>query len=122
VLAAGTKYDQEVAREGQAIPSTVVTLLVQPDDAEKIGLASNQGQIMLTLRNPLDTAVTTSQGIRTASLAAGGGMQPAPVAAPGAPRPRRVVAPPPAPQPPAPPSTYSVEVIRGAKRSEETIK
>jgi pilus assembly protein CpaB len=122
VLAAGTKYDQEVAREGQAIPSTVVTLLVQPEDAEKIGLASNQGQIMLTLRNPLDTAETTSQGIRTASLATGGVTPPAPVATSGAPRPRRVVAPPPTPEPPAPPKIYSIEVIRGAKRTEETIK
>lgn len=119
VLAAGTKYDQEVAKEGQAIPTTVVTLLVQPEDAERIGLASNQGQIMLTLRNPLDTAVTATAGIRTANLA----NATAPTAAAAAPpvKPRRVAAPPPPPEPPAP-KVYSVEVIRGAKRTEETIR
>jgi len=122
VLAAGTKYDQEVAKEGQAIPSTVVTLLVEPQDAEKIGLASNQGQIMLTLRNPLDTAVTASSGVRTASLSSPSGSVP-PSSLPSAPtaKPRRV-APPPAAEPPPPPKIYSVEVIRGAKRTEETIK
>ena len=121
VLAAGTKYDQEVAKEGQAMPSTVVTLLVLPDDAERVGLASTQGQIMLTLRNPLDTAVTPSAGIRMANLASSAGSGAA--AAPGPARVRRV-APPPPPviEPPPPPKIYSVEVIRGAKRTEETIK
>ncbi|MEO8483186.1 MAG: Flp pilus assembly protein CpaB [Acidobacteriota bacterium] len=119
VLATGTKYDQDVAKEGQAIPSTVVTLLVHPDDAERVGLASNQGQIMLTLRNPLDVEVTTSSGTRTANLASGGVIAPivaAPVPA------ARIATPPPAAAAPPPPKIYSVEVIRGAKRTEETIK
>lgn len=123
VLAAGTRYDQEVAREGKALPSSVVTLLVSPEDAELVGLAANQGQIMLTLRNPMDTAMTMTSGTRTVMLS---GAPPAPVATPSAPvRQRRVAvaAPPPvAPPPPPPPSKYTVEVIRGAKRTEETIK
>jgi len=50
VLAAGTRYDQEVAREGKALPGTsVVTLMVSPADAELIGLAATEGQLMLTL-------------------------------------------------------------------------
>ncbi len=54
VLTAGTRFDQDKAQEeGKAIPSTVVTLEVTPDDAERIALAQNQGQITLTLRNPL---------------------------------------------------------------------
>jgi pilus assembly protein CpaB len=32
----------------------VVTLLLQPDDAQKLELAKNQGKISLSLRNPLD--------------------------------------------------------------------
>ena len=56
VLTAGTKYDQEQAKDGKPVPSTVVTLLVTPEDAERIALASAEGQIMLTLRNPLDTS------------------------------------------------------------------
>ena len=48
------RYDQEKAREGQPIQTTVVTLLVTPQDAEKIALAASEGSIMLTLRNPMD--------------------------------------------------------------------
>ena len=54
MLTAGTKYDQEQAKDGKPVPSTVVTLLVTPTDAERIALASTEGSIMLALRNPLD--------------------------------------------------------------------
>ena len=43
VLTAGTRYDQEKAKEGKPIPSTVVTLLVTPDDAERIALGGVGG-------------------------------------------------------------------------------
>ena len=126
VLTAGTRFDQEKARaEGKPIPSTVVTLLVTPEDAERISLAAAEGEIMLTLRNPLDVAPTITSGVRMANL----------LAAPGAPvtiknvEGRRVVkAPPPPPQPapapaPAPaPKIYTVEAIRAAKRTEEPVK
>src|SRR5205814_991596 len=46
VLTAGTRYDQSKAREGQPIPTSVVTLLVTPPDAERIALAASEGQIM----------------------------------------------------------------------------
>jgi Flp pilus assembly protein CpaB len=52
VLTSATRYDQEEAKEGEAIRSTVVTLLVSPLDAERIALAQAEGQLMLTLRNP----------------------------------------------------------------------
>ncbi len=32
----------------------IVTLLLPPEDAQKLELAKNQGKISLTLRNPLD--------------------------------------------------------------------
>ncbi len=67
VLTAGTRYDQEKARDGQPIPTTVVTLLVTPEDSEKVTLASSEGQIMLTLRNPMDRKPTETNGIRTAA-------------------------------------------------------
>jgi pilus assembly protein CpaB len=121
VLTAGTKYDQEKAKEGTPIPSTVVTLLVTPQDGERIALAASEGQIMLALRNPLDTATTTTPGIRTAGLL---GAQPAATPAPAKPRahtpaPARPVQTAPAP---AQPSKYTVEAIRGAKRSEEIVR
>ncbi len=68
VLTAGTRYDQEKARDGQPIPTSVVTLLVTPPDAERIALAGTEGQIMLTLRNPLDRKPTETIGVRTAAL------------------------------------------------------
>src|SRR4030095_1097405 len=68
VLTAGTRYDQEKAKEGAPIPSTVVTLLVSPQDGERIALAASEGQIMLTLRNPLDQDPTATAGGRTQGL------------------------------------------------------
>jgi pilus assembly protein CpaB len=121
VLTAGTRYDQQKSRDGQPIPSTVVTVLVTPADAERIALAASEGQIMLTLRNPLDRKPTDTAGIRTAALL--GQAAPAPIvkAAEG----RRVaVKPPPPPAPAVVPVSrvYTVEAIRAAKRSEEVVR
>ena len=88
VLTAGTRFDQENAKDGKPIPSTVVTLLVSPEDGERVALAASEGQVMLTLRNPLDTAQTTTTGTRTTGLLG----QPA-VAAPATPRAPRASAP-----------------------------
>src|SRR5436190_3664791 len=72
VLSAGTRYDQEEARsDGKPIRSTVVTLMVDPLDAERIALAQSQGELMLTLRHPLDIAPTDVPGVRKAALFAG---------------------------------------------------
>ncbi len=117
VLTAGTKYDQEQAKDGKPVPSTVVTLLVTPSDAERIALASTEGSIMLALRNPLDAAPTETKGTRLASLM--GAPEPPPVVKVSRGVPRAV---PPPPPPPAPPSIYSVETIRAAKRVSEVVK
>jgi pilus assembly protein CpaB len=117
VLTAGTKYDQEQAKDGKPVPSTVVTLLVTPSDAERIALASTEGSIMLASRNPLDAAPTETKGTRLASLM--GAPEPPPVVKVSRGIPRAV---PPPPPPPAPPSIYSVETIRAAKRVSEVVK
>jgi pilus assembly protein CpaB len=116
VLAANTRMDQEKAREGQAIPTTVVTLLVTPQDAERIALAQTDGQIMLALRNPLDVDPTQTNGVRMSALMASPNQAPVRQVVQGRPR---MVTPPPPPPPPAP---YTVEAIRGAKRSEEVVR
>jgi pilus assembly protein CpaB len=123
VLTAGTRYDQEnVRKDGKQIPSSVVTLMVSPNDAERIALAQAEGQLMLSLRNPLDTEPTASSGARTAALFSTN----PPVSSPpeasrdSRPRPRPVVEPP--PTPPAPPKAYTVEAIRAAKKTEEVVK
>jgi pilus assembly protein CpaB len=125
VLTAGTAFEQDKSKSGQAIPTTVVTLLLSPEDAEKVVLAATEGQIMLALRNPLDVKEVKTPGARLASLYGDAGAAP-PQDGPASPRPAaraRPVAPPPVAAPPPPePKPYMVEAIRGAKRSEETIR
>lgn len=115
VVAAGTKIEQEKSASGQAIPTTVVTLLVTPQDAERIALAQNDGQIMLALRNPLDVLPTETTGVRQASLLGAPSGPPVRQVVQG--RPRMV-----APTPPPAPRPYTVETIRGAKRTEEVVR
>jgi pilus assembly protein CpaB len=52
VLAAGQKTDPDP--EGKASSVTEVTILVKPEDAERVVLASNQGTIHFALRNGVD--------------------------------------------------------------------
>ena len=114
VLTAGTRYDLEQARTGEPMPSTVVTLMVTPEEAERIALAGTEGQLVLTLRNPLDTKPTETDGIRSAAL-----MGPAPK--PPVIVQRRVarVAIQPAPEAP---KTYTVEAIRAGRRGNEEVR
>jgi pilus assembly protein CpaB len=53
VLASG--HTLERTSTGEAQNTAVITLLVSPDDAQRLTLASAQGHIQLALRNPLDT-------------------------------------------------------------------
>ena len=50
------------------MPVSVVTLLVNPEEAERLTLASTEGKIQLALRNPLDKTMPVTQGIRPAAL------------------------------------------------------
>jgi pilus assembly protein CpaB len=99
-----------------------VTLLVSPEDAERIALAQAEGQIMLSLRNPLDTEPTASSGVRTAALFGQDVEQPAPVVKAASVRKAPVMAVSTSPAPPPPPKAYTVEAIRAAKRSEEVVR
>jgi pilus assembly protein CpaB len=120
VLTAGTRMDAAKARDGQPMPASVVTLLVTPEDAEKIALAASEGSIMLTLRNPLDRAPTVTPGVRTGALL--GAAAPPPVVK-TTPTGKRVVPRPVAPPPAAPVAQpYTVETFKAAKRAEEVIR
>jgi len=108
VLSAGTDYQKD--SQGKAKPVQVVNLLVTPEQAETLSLASNQVRIQLVLRNPLDTKITKINGTAMGSLFAGdngGPVKVRPAAAPGKTSHK------PATQP------YSIEIINGSKRSEE---
>jgi pilus assembly protein CpaB len=128
VLTAGTRYEQEQSKQTKPIPATVVTLMVTPGEAEQIALAAAEGQIALTLRNPLDVGEPATAGARLAGLVGGAGSSSTTgrVAAV-----RRAVAPvpPPAATPntvagvPAPAAAvYTIQAIRAGKRTEETIE
>ena len=52
VLASGQKTEPDP--EGKPVTATVVTLLVKPDDAQKVDLAATQGIVHFILRNGID--------------------------------------------------------------------
>jgi pilus assembly protein CpaB len=115
VLAAGTKIERDTERN-KPMPVTVVTLLVDPDEAERLTLASNEGKIQLALRNPLDKGVAATRGVRPAALL---GLT---TATPRAARPHSATsAVPVAVAPPAAP-LMTVEIIRGDKRAHEVVR
>ncbi len=90
----------------------MITLLVSPDDAQKLALVSQEGRIQLSLRNPLDTKKGGIGATRTSSLYLG--EKPVATTEPK-PKAHKVVAKGSTPPPPAP---YTVEMIRGSKRDE----
>jgi pilus assembly protein CpaB len=54
VLAVGRALFPNQAADPKASKMPVATLLLTPEDAQKLELAKNEGKISLTLRNPLD--------------------------------------------------------------------
>jgi len=111
VLAVGQKTDTD--REGKPQTYTVVTLLVTPEDAEKVTMASTEGKIHLALRNTIDTKEVTPAPVSRASLFAG-----APPPRTEAPRVHHAAAPPPPPKPPEP---FVIDVIRGDKHESQSF-
>jgi pilus assembly protein CpaB len=108
VLAAGQKIEQD--REGKPQTVPVITLLVSPEDAGRLAMASTEGKIQLALRNTIDTKRVEPPSILEATLFSG--------VAPAAPKhtsPVRVAAPPP------PASPYVIEVITGNKRENKSF-
>ncbi len=104
VLSAGTDIQKDA--EGKPKPVQVVNLLVTPEQAETLSLASNHLAIQLVLRNPLDTKINTIPGTAMGSLFSGENSTAAPM------RPAVRIAQKETPKP------FSIEVISGSKRSE----
>lgn len=127
VLSAGTDYKKDP--EGKPMQVQVINLLVTPEQAELLSLASAQTQIQLVLRNPLDHDVTKTSGTALGLLFSGGKLKAeaeptAPV--PGVKRAPRVAAaaPRPAPTPTAGPAPkkeepFVMEIISGTKKAEQ---
>ena len=108
VLTAGTRLEQD-SNDGKPVQVTVVTLVVTPEEAERLTLASTEGKIQLALRNPLDTGTPATPGVRPGVLL-------------GVTAPRAVRRTPPPPGLPAsvvPPPT--IEIIKGDKRTNVAV-
>ena len=112
VLSAGQQIQKD--SEGKPVSVQVVNLLVTPEQAEILSLASNDARIQLVLRNPLDSKETKTPGSRLSELFG----QPAgasKTAAPGVAR----RAPPPKPKPvaqaPKEPPPIIIEIYHGGK-------
>src|SRR4051812_25439383 len=67
VLTAGTRMEQDQDK-GKPMQVTVVTLLVNPEQSERLALASTEGKVQLALRNPLDAGAPVTPGIKTSGL------------------------------------------------------
>jgi pilus assembly protein CpaB len=119
VITAGTRMEQDQDKN-KPVQVTVVTLLVYPEQAERLALASTEGKIQLALRNPLDTSAPETPGVKPAMLL---GITKTPQV--HASRPvagARKSAPGPVTQDAPVVVMPTVEIIRGDKRSAEVIR
>ena len=72
VLAVGQEVDTADKTRLHATPATVATLLVSPQDAERLVLAQTEGRIMLTLRSWTDSLPVDTNGASASGLVGGG--------------------------------------------------
>lgn len=114
VLSAGQKIEKNV--EGKPESAQVVNLLVTPDQAEVLNLASSETKVQLVLRNPLDTKEQATHGTSIASLFGESGK---PVAV-------LFRTPPPRPSVALPahhdPAVTTIEVFSGTKKTEQVFE
>jgi len=130
-LAAGQNVTSDANGKPQNVQ--VVTLLVAPDESQKLALASVDGRIQLALRNPLDLARVNPAAVRRESLY---GSSSAPAETTPKPAPTRIPAPKaPAPAPHvvvvtqrvtepviAPPEKLELQLIEGSKTQKVTFE
>jgi pilus assembly protein CpaB len=77
VLANGQNIDKpESEREANSVKA--VTLLVTPEQAEKLALASSEGKLQLVMRNSIDQGNEQTSGINKRGLLGGERAQPVP--------------------------------------------
>ncbi len=119
VLAAGQIIEQ---KENKPITVNTVTLSVTPDEAEKLALASNDGVIQLILRNFMDSDnVVTLGATKARVLSAYRPASPPEESKPEAKK-RYTQRKRSSPVMPVAKKTFTVEVIKGNKRSEEKFQ
>lgn len=126
ILSAGQNVERDA--NGKPQSSQVVTMLVTPEDAQKLALAGD-GRIQLALRNPIDLAVENPKGVQTAMLYGTSSVgtpaeapkpRPRPIVVRYAPKPKAEIAPPANVEPAV--RSVTVEVFRGDKRESATFQ
>ena len=108
VVAVGKNLERSPNGDVQTAP--VITLLVSPDDGQRLTLASQEGRIQLALRNPLDTHQESIAATRASSLYPGLAAPPTSV--------KLKIHKQAIPVTVVPSAAYQVETIRGSKRDE----
>ncbi len=115
VLSAGQDFKKDA--EGKPVMTQVVTLLVTPEQAERLSLAANGTTIQLVLRNPIDRKVAQAPGSALAYLFTGA-TKPAGV--------RKAVAAPPKPViinvPPPKPAPFAMKITMGTATKVTTFE
>ncbi len=110
VIASGHTLERNASGEAQTTP--VITLLASPEDAERLTLASSEGKIQLSLRNPLDTHQDSVDPANAKGLYKGGTVVAAPPRAQVHPVKQQKTE-----KPPPPPSVRSVDIYKGDKKT-----
>jgi pilus assembly protein CpaB len=132
VLAVGKELEVNERNRNQANPVTVATLLVNPEESEKLALSATEGRLMLTLRSWTDNQAVITGGMNASTLLTDSSTKPRDavvvVAAPLRRGPLRVAQAAPAPPPPpvAPNSANGrkdvVEILRGDRFEERKFE
>jgi pilus assembly protein CpaB len=110
VIASGHNLERNAA--GEALNTPVITLLTSPEDAERLTLASSEGHIQLSLRNPVDTHLDPVEAANAKGLYKGGTVIVAPPRVHVRPVKQQKTE-----QPPPSPSVLSIEVYKGDKKT-----
>ena len=106
VLSAGTDIQKDAEGKPQQVP--IVNLLVTPEQAQVLALASNETRIQLVLRNPLDTKTITVAGTQMTNLFADQAPPPSKPKLAGPVKAARKA-----------PDTFTVTVINGSTKTED---
>lgn len=106
VLSVGQKTEPDPTGKPENV--SIVTLLLTPEDSEKLALAGNQGSIQFVLRNGGDATAATPGGVDLPSLV--GAPKRAPEAAPRMVRTAK------------PATVYTVETLAGDRKSIATFQ